>query len=155
VSPDDPASRVEAIARRLGALGCSQGQIDAVQRDQGLPLSRSYEAFLRFLGRDAGGLFVGTDVTYPEVLGLREAAIDILDRYREWKPDCDVFRLPADAVVIEMHQGYVFLFVRSSLGDDPPVELWMEGSDHPERPKVLFASVADWLENADAERTPR
>jgi hypothetical protein len=80
------------------------------------------------------------------VLGPREDALDVLDRYREWKTDCDVFRLPDDAIVISTHQGYVILFLRTSLGDDPPVELWLEGSDHPERTKVIYASVAEWLE---------
>jgi SMI1 / KNR4 family (SUKH-1) len=149
VSSPDPSPRIEAIAKRLGALGCSQEQIDEVQRDQGLRLPRSYEAFLRFLGRDAFRSvqnFVGSDVGYPDALGMRAAAIDILDRYEDWKPDVEVFRLPDDAVIILMHQGYIFLFVRSSLGDDPPVELWQEGTDHPERSKVIYASIADWLE---------
>jgi hypothetical protein len=149
VSVPDPSPRIEAIAKRLGALGCSQEQIDEVQRDLGLRLPRSYEAFLRFLGRDASQSvpkLVGSGVGYPDAIGLRAEAMDILVRYQDWKPDVEVFRLPDDAVVIMMHQGYIFLFVRSSLGDDPPVELWLEGSAHSERSEIIYASIADWLE---------
>ena len=138
--------RIEQLARELDAWGCTPDEIAVVRHDQGLALPRSYETFLRHLGRDGGGLFGGTAVCYPEIVGLRRAAVQVLDEYRQWKTGCEVFVLPEDAVVISMHQGYAFQFVRASLGDDPPVEWWAEGTQHPEQPSIDAASIAEWLE---------
>jgi hypothetical protein len=87
----------------------------------------------------------GTDVCYAEIAGIRQGAIAILDDYGADGQE-EVFRLPDDAVVISMHQGYAFEFVRSSLGDDPPVEWWAEGSGVAARNSVRASSIADWLE---------
>jgi hypothetical protein len=147
-SQADPlSSRLEQIAHRLDAWGCSPDEIDRVRRDQGVPLPRSYELFLALLGRDGGGLMGGTSVCYREIAGIRREALAILDDYRDDRVGQEeVFRLPDDAVVISMHQGYAFELVRSSLGDDPPVEWWAEGSGTPAHATVGFASIADWLE---------
>lgn len=119
-----------------------------MRRDQGVPLPRSYELFLSLLGRDGGGLMGGTNVCYGEIAGIRRSAITVLHAYRAGRVGQDeVFRLPDDAVVISMHQGYSFEFVRSSLGDDPPVEWWAEGSGVVAQATVGFSSIADWLES--------
>lgn len=146
--PADPlTSRLEQIARRLDAWGCTPEEIERVRRDQGVHLPRSYELFLALLGRDGGGLMGGTNVCYREIAGIRREAIAILDDIRADRVGrVEVFRLPDDAVVISMHQGYAFEFVRSSLGDDPPVEWWAEGSGTPAHSTVGFSSIADWLE---------
>lgn len=149
---DPSVSRIEAVAKRLDAWGCSDEEVEAVRRDQGVVLPQSYEAFLRFLGRDGGGLMGGTNVCYGETFGVREAAIALLEENRELHANEEVFWLPADAVVISMHQGYAFEFVRSSLGNDPPVEWWAEGSGVRGRATVGFASIAEWLE-ADERST--
>lgn len=152
-------ARIERLAKRLDAWGCTPEEIDAIRRDQGVELPASYEAFLRFLGRDGGGLMGGTDVCYGETFGIRHAAITLLDGEREERieqgeSNPEVFRLPDDAVVISMHQGYAFEFVRASLGDDPPVEWWAEGSGSVAHSTVGATSIADWLESNANETSP-
>ena len=152
---DSVSVRIEALAAQLDGWGCTPEEIDEVRRAQGVDLPRSYETFLRVLGRDGGGLVGGTEVCFGEIAQVRRWAIDLLEENRAQHPDEEVFRLPDDAVVISSHQGYVFEFVRTSLGDDPPVEWWSEGSTSLGRSTVGAASIADWLERELVARDRR
>lgn len=102
--------------------GCSADEIEEIESDVGQPLPVAYREFLSKMGREAGAFYVGTDMFYPNLLGITEAARDLV---REERSD---IVLPDDAVVFSMHQGYQFLFVRSGDGDDPPVYYYMEQS---------------------------
>ena len=120
MSAEAVRSELEGMALRLSALGCSDAEIDAVRRDQGVELPWSYECFLRAMGRDVGGLFGGSDINCREVLGLRQAARALLEENQSQ------FTLPDDAVVFCMHQGYQFEFLHGSEGPDPSVWWWTE-----------------------------
>ena len=149
---DYDCDEIAALAARLDAIGCTDDEIDRVRVDQGGDLPRSVECFLRWLGRDVGGLFGGSEVGYPHVLGMKDAARQILDAYRA--DHVGVFQLPDDAVVISMHQGYAFEFVRCSSGENPPVEWWAEGTTHPRHPGLGHASIAEWLRAEMEKRYP-
>jgi hypothetical protein len=84
------------------------------------------------MGRGAGRYFVGTDIYYPTLLGMTAAARELVAE------DPNKMTLPQDSIAILMHQGYQFMFVRASDGDDPPVYHYMELSGK-------FEAVADSL----------
>lgn len=132
----------EELAHRLGAWGCTEEEVAAVRRDQGGRLPRSYECFLGHLGRDAGGLFGGSDLCYPQNLGLRKEAEALTNEDPEAR-----FVLPDDAVVIWMHQGYQFAYLCCSEGDDPLVRYWLERT---EEPTVDAHSLLEWIEQEEA-----
>ena len=148
-----PCVELSALAAAVDAVGCTDDEVAQVSADQGRTLPGTYRCFLKVMGRDVGGLFGGALASYPHILGLRAAAIDLLRDNGE--RNADVFALPDDAIVISFHdQGYAFQFIRASLGDDAPVEMWTEGPAM-DRTEVVAASVLDWVRNAfDYETAP-
>lgn len=102
--------------------GCSAKEIEAVELDVGLPLPRTYREFLAKMGRGAGNFFVGTDLFYPDVLGVTDAAHELVAE------DKAGLVLPKDAIAFMMHQGYQLMFVTADDGEDPPVYYYMEQS---------------------------
>jgi hypothetical protein len=95
--------------------GLTQSEIDEVERDQPAPLPPTYREFLELAGRGAGHFLQGSDVFYPHVLGLGQAARELLAENNV------PFTLAHDDRVILMHQGYYFDFLRGT-GLDP--EVW-------------------------------
>ena len=122
----DQINKVAEILVRRGVVtentlrGCSDTEIEEVTADVGRPLPLAYREFLAKMGRGAGKFYVGTDIFYPRVLGLTEAAHELVA-----EDEADLV-LPEEAIAIIMHQGYQFMFVRADEGDDPPVYYYME-----------------------------
>jgi hypothetical protein len=113
-----------AVRRGLGNIGDFQGlsasEIADVAADQGVALPAVYVAFLQVMGRKAGRLFVGTDALFPQLIGLKRDATALLDENEA------PFRLEPCDVVVYMHQGYIFGYLRGS-GEDPQVFEYKEG----------------------------
>ncbi len=103
-------------------LGLSDGEIHEVCEDQGLErLPQCYVEFLRLMGRKAGRVFRGTDAFYPEILGLKNDALDLL--VQNGVEDL----MGSDAAVFAMHQGYQVIWMVNSDDDDPSVVMYQEG----------------------------
>jgi hypothetical protein len=104
-----------------GLVGLSDEEIQLVTRDQELDhLPARYVEFLRVMGRSAGRLLAGTDVFYPDILGLRRDALELLS-------ENGVAGLIQDgSVVFAMHQGYQVYWMNGA-ADDPPVLMYHEG----------------------------
>jgi hypothetical protein len=133
-------SGFDELADRLGAHGCSAEEVDQVAAGQGVELPGSYRAFLVAMGRDAGGLFGGSDVVWHEALDLRKSAIELL------RESGNPFSLPPKAAVVWMHQGYQFAFLDGEEGHDPQVQHWAE-SDQAHWPTVTAPSLLQWLDD--------
>lgn len=116
--------------------GLTEGEIAAVEADQGVKLPSIYLAFLAAMGRSAGSLFVGSDVFFPLVLGLRRDAEELLEE------NGSPFELDGTDVVFLMHQGYQFMFMHGP-DDDPPVFLYKEGNDGPDLVASRFSSFLE------------
>ena len=129
---DDLLARFEALAADLGARGCTQQAIEAIESDQGVTLPRSYLYFLATMGRDDRGLWDGSEIGFPAILGARP------------NPE-DLPGLPSDAALLMNHQGYEFTYVRAVEGDDPPVYCWSEAFAEGENPRPMFGSILEFL----------
>ncbi len=84
--------------------GCTEQEIDQVLA--GCPFTSpplAYVAFMRRAGRAAGNLFRGSDIHYPDCLGLREYA-------EECKQQEDSNVPLGDRFFFGHHQGYVLYF---------------------------------------------
>lgn len=112
------------LASNATIIGCNKTEIAEVKEQWSQKLPLAYLEFLQTMGKEAGRLFVGSEIFYPECLELRESAVELLSEFD--KEDV----LPDDAIVFSMHQGYQFLFFKSSEGDDPPVYHYSEGKDY-------------------------
>jgi hypothetical protein len=75
------------------------------------------------MGKGADGLMRGSEVLYQDLDELKEVAEALLED-NEFSE-----KLPDDAFVFFMHQGYQFDFFCTSEGDDPPVYRFLEGED--------------------------
>jgi len=115
-------------------VGVSEIEIARLERTLNLRLPQQYKTFLQSCGQGAGRFFTGTDMFFPGVEQLRNAAEALLQENHE------TFQLPADAVVFSMHQGYQFNYFHSSEGDDPAVYHYMEGEGLPVLTHESFSS---------------
>jgi hypothetical protein len=112
------------LAHPADIIGCSPDDISTLEGRFGIPLPEIYRDWLRVMGRGAGHYLEGSDAFFPRLLELRDGAEDLLRENRH------PFSLPEDAFVFLMHQGYQFLFFRTSPPDpDPQVTLYLEGDD--------------------------
>ena len=122
--------------------GLTEQEITTVEADQGVKLPPIYRAFLAIMGKSAGSLFVGSDAFFPQILGLRCDAEELLEE------NSSPFTLDSTDVVFLMHQGYQFMFMHGS-DDDPPVFLYKEGDD---RPSLVASRLSSFLEGAIKDR---
>jgi hypothetical protein len=151
-----PEKRVEAVGAALvdrsaaGAsapIGLSQGEIEAIDHDQPAPIGTAYRRFLERVGGGVGLFLQGSDVFHPMVLGLRQAADDLLA-----ENNVPVPLAPSDRVIL-MHQGYCFDFLHGT-GPDPEVWTYNEAYQPPVTPFRSAPGFTDWLRTrADPHRS--
>jgi hypothetical protein len=123
---------IERILAEMKALGvldthkllpCTEEEVYALEQKTHHSLPRAYKEFLLTMGKGAGDLLVGSDFSYEQIEDLQEAAVEMLSE------DGFAQKLPEDAFVFFMHQGYHFNFFRTSAGENPPVYRYLEGTD--------------------------
>ena len=108
-SPKSPKSScAEGVATESTLRGCSAQEMDEIQTDVGLTLPLAYREFLCKMGREAGKFYVGSDIFYPRLLGITEAAHSLVAE------NPSGISLPEDAIAFIMHQGYQFIFIRAN-----------------------------------------
>lgn len=121
--------RIDRLADRLVAngvatefVGCTREDIARVEADAGVAAPSAYVAFLERMGREAGEFYRGSEMFGPWLGRLTGSGRELVEEEES------ELRLPDDAVVFCMHQGYQFLFIRSGEGADPPVYWYLEDS---------------------------
>jgi hypothetical protein len=115
--------------------------IQEIENDQNAPLGGAYRRFLEAAGGGAGRFLQGSDVFYPELLGIRTVAQALLAANGLTLEDTDR--------VILMHQGTQFDFTRGH-DDDPEVWSYADGDDKPTKAHARFT---DWLRANVDEQT--
>jgi len=129
------------LASSDSIIGCSEGEIQALEKQYDIRFPAIYRTFLARMGHGAGDFYVGTNWTYPDLSDLRRAGESLIGEARV------SYRLPNDVFVFAMHQGYSFPFFHS-VNDDPSVWLYEEWM---EKPKEVAASFSCWLRDTVAE----
>lgn len=132
--------RDQLVANGIAAVtdiyGCTQLEIENLERLVGSPLPLAYKQFLLAIGHGAGAFLNGTDVFYGQVATLTDAAKMLLAE--NGLPD----ELPKDGFVFYMHQGYEFGYFQTGDGADPPVYQYVEGNG---APKLVWPSFTGYL----------
>lgn len=104
---------------------CTKEEIQQLERVLGLRLPLAYQEFLLWMGHGAGGFLAGSDWIFEDLFDLKEAARELLEENRSTEV------LPEDTFVFFMHQGYRFLYLRPSEGENPPVYEYSEAMKPP------------------------
>jgi hypothetical protein len=130
----------DVLATTQPPQGCSDQEIEEIMTDQKVDrLPRAYTYFLKRIGRGAGELLTGTDAFYPRLIGVKDAAIELLTE------DGAPIQLPPDSLVIGMHQGYQFFWLPTVTQDDPKVLMFQEGDRTPRREWATFSSYLNGM----------
>ncbi|MBN2294814.1 MAG: SMI1/KNR4 family protein [Pirellulales bacterium] len=125
--------------RRLGLSGVpmDSSSINRLEEHLGLPIPAAYRAYLNIAGAEPPPKLVGSDCHDHYLFNLHEWANELL------KESGDPFRLPDDAIVFLMHQGYQFFYFRADgVNDDPAVYYYFEDRPACENPYDRFS---DWV----------
>lgn len=111
------------------AVGCSEEEIQNLESRLKLNLPLAYKEFLRYAGKGLGDFEIGSTIFYDDIdlVELQEIAKEFLIE------DNAPFKLPDDAYVFWMHQGYMFCFFKTSEGDNPPVHFHIEVGEREEQ----------------------
>ena len=117
--------------------GCSEKEIEQLEKHIGAKLPRTYHEFLALMGHNAGIFRSGTNYRYKDLFNLTKDTKEILME--------GPFKLPDDVFVFSSHQGYIFAYFRLSDGDDPSIYAYLEGELNP---KKQAASFSDYLAKA-------
>jgi hypothetical protein len=122
-------------------LGLDRTTIQRIEDDQPVPLAGAYRYFLQLAGGGVGRFLQGSDVFHPQVLGLRDAAQELLT-------GVGASLGPQDRVIL-MHQDSQFDFLRGA-EEDPEVWSFCEGG----LPRRSHERFTDWLrDNAEEQAT--
>ncbi|MFE7854100.1 SMI1/KNR4 family protein [Streptomyces sp. NPDC057403] len=114
---------IEANGGGPEVAGLGAEEIESVRVDQHIEsLPMYYEEFLRNMGRCAGQFLIGTDAFYPEMIGIKHDALELLAE------NGASHLIAENAIVFAMHQGYQVYWLEPSGSDDPPVAMYQEGS---------------------------
>jgi hypothetical protein len=115
--------------------------LDAIEGDQPGRLSDAYRAFLEAAGGGAGRFLQGSDVFYPDVLGIRATAQELLNSHG--------LALKQSDRVFFMHHDAQFDFTRGDEAD-PAVWSYNDGDD---APALTHERFTDWLRANVDEQT--
>lgn len=132
--------RSEVVSHDHPLRGAPLEEIERVERAMRTRFPDAYRRFLSRAGRSAGTFMQGSDLALGDLENINLVS-------REIAAADEGLGLPQDALVFLMHQGYEYLFVRTSEGDDPPVYHGLESDE----PVEVAHRFTDWLEGAIAD----
>jgi hypothetical protein len=121
--------------------GCTSEEIEFLKQSQGVDfLPETYVQFLEEMGQGAGLLFLGSDYTYNFLIVLKENALSTLKSARSQ------LKLPDDAFVFLMHQGYIFYYFHTkNLDNDPAIYGYKAGE---KEFKLISATLSEHFNNS-------
>ncbi len=122
---------------QMDFIGLSEQEIQQVAEAQGVThLPLVFREFLRVMGKQMGGMFIGADVGLRLLLKLKSALIAEMQSEREFHV---IPTLPENAIVFLVYQGVEFFWFEALPDvDDPPVMLYIQQESE-------FLKVADRL----------
>jgi hypothetical protein len=135
--------QADGVATFAELFGCSDAEIEDLERKYRLRLPDSYRSYLQSMGRGSGKLFATDHVA----VFYRDALALTADLPRDWiadgTPPPPSFQLPVDALIIGARLGEQFEFIRCTDERDSPVWYfnswaWQIRESHP--------SVIAWLD---------
>ncbi|OKH17773.1 SMI1/KNR4 family protein [[Limnothrix rosea] IAM M-220] len=111
---------------------CSLNEVRELEKALDISLPQVYIDLLLILGHGARDFWKGEDCFFKHLPSLQVWAAELLDE------DKSLVKLPSDAFVFFMHQGYQFSFFKTSEGQDPPIYHYSEGQNN-----KIFVQIHD------------
>jgi len=101
----------------------TKGELSEIEKlcDKSLPLY--YQVFLLEMGKGAGNFMKGSFVYFDDIFLLKGEAKGLLE-------ENNMDKLPSDAFVFWMHQGYQLAYFILNESDNPSVYFYSEGSNN-------------------------
>lgn len=137
----------EAFARKLVAaglvdeddplVGLDAAEIAQLEEHFQVKLPAAYKNYLSVMGRSSGEFNSGSNFWYPEVLGFKKDACELLPRR------LPAFNLSDHDFVFGTHQGYQFWYFDTRAGEDPPVFYYLEGDMPPVKKFDHFSELME------------
>ena len=121
------------------ALPCTEQEIASLEKHIRRTLPPAYREFLGWMGRGAGGFLRGSFCFYEDLFDLTKISEQMLKQNRFRK------KLPNDAFVFWMHQGYQFLYFCPSEGEDPPVHYYNEEEHDRDFERNCYSQFSEFL----------
>jgi hypothetical protein len=113
-------------------------QVKAVEQQLKIAFPNAYRDFLLWMGKSQAGVQLTADWRPDDLPRLRPKALKMLEDNKF--PE----KLPDDAFVFWMSQGYIFNFIRLSKGDSSPVYRYHSTLDTTTFTEI-YPSFPDWL----------
>ncbi len=123
--------KLKTFVSHRKAHGCSADQIAALTEQTKGHLPSTYLQFMEAAGNGVDDFLRGSDFTFEDLEGVREAAEELL-------AEAGLEPLSSCAFVFTMHQGYQFYYFQ-----DGAVFYFMEGDYRPEKRFDSFESFFD------------
>jgi hypothetical protein len=111
------------IATREQIKGCSEKDIEELEKEFKLKLPNAYKTFLKLIGL-GGGKFWSSERFHYRQLFLIPKIVENIIRDEDLKNV--LVELPADTFVFLVHHDYEFFFFCTNEGEDPPVYYYLE-----------------------------
>lgn len=121
-----------------GLRGCGSTEMEKLFHHFGCVIPKEYADFMQIGGLSIGNLFIGTDIYYPRVLGLKSEASELMAENGVGE------LLAKNAIVFSLHQGYEVNYMIPG-SPDPVVWQYVEGA---EKCVLGCASFSEFLEEA-------
>lgn len=135
---DEIKQKVADAEPPIRVVGCSEGEIEALEAQLGLTLPAAYREFLCWMGREGGPILRDLSCFYEYLPGIQiraRAKLEFVERMQrrqytahlrkspEREPEEEYLptSFPDDGFAFTMRHGHQFAYLRVSEGDDPPV----------------------------------
>ena len=120
------------------AVGCTNAEIEGLEKQLGFELPTAYKEYLKFMGKDYQGVFVGSDWFIKHVVSNTEWVPELL-KENEIK-----FELPQNYLAFFCHQGYLTAwFELPKLAENPPVWFFTESEE--DKLPYIFGTFTQFL----------
>lgn len=112
-------TRAKHLLRDLNVEGCRIDEIVDLEKELDMFLPEAYKEFLLWIGKDTNKFLQGSEVEYKHLVKIQGGANELLKE--NGHP-----RLPDNAFVFHIHQGYQFSYFLLDGNDDPEVYFYDE-----------------------------
>jgi len=145
-------SRVEQIYNRLIGLavdrrsvaGCTDQQIEDLEKEHKVVLPESYKNFLKLLGKKSGKIFPKTDISFDKISEIRDLAKKTLNESAQelvLQKNCFLFSMKKG------YNGYQFLFFNTNGSDESEIYRIADSESEPTKISENFTQFFQKIAN--------
>lgn len=123
-------------------------EVDIIEKEYNLKIPLAYKEFLLIIGKDSGQLFEQGELDIGDFGNLKQMALEEIQ-----ESNLSIILKPTDLVIYE-HQGYIYRYLPTDEGNNPPVIEFNDGGELYEYPTVqdyISKSLEDYFKFWDRD----